>query len=67
MRPHKSLLACVLFVGLLFFPIESLRDHHATVHAQQIISNTRDGQHDFDYAVGTWGTHFSGRTHFHGT
>ena len=57
MRPYKFLLACTLFVGLLFFPVETLRDHHATVHAQQTPSAQRDGQHDFDYAVGTWKIH----------
>jgi hypothetical protein len=57
MRPYRFLLTCTLFVGLLFFPIETLRDHHATVHAQQSASAQRDGQHDFDYAVGTWKIH----------
>ena len=57
MRPLKSLLACALFVALLFLFTEKLLDHHATVHAQQTVSNQRDGQHDFDYAVGTWKIH----------
>jgi hypothetical protein len=57
MRPLKSLLACALFVALLFLFTEKLLDHHAAVHAQQTVSNQRDGQHDFDYAVGTWKIH----------
>src|ERR1700722_6640322 len=57
MRPFKSLLACALVVALLFLFTEKLLDHHATVHAQQTVSNQRDGQHDFDYAVGTWKIH----------
>jgi hypothetical protein len=56
MRPYKSLLACSLFVSLLFVLTEKLRAHHTTVHAQQT-STQRDGQHDFDYAVGTWKIH----------
>lgn len=57
MRPYKFLLAACLLVGLLFFPPEKLQNHSATVHAQQTASATRDGQHDFDYAVGTWKFH----------
>ena len=57
MRLYKSLLTCALFVGILFFLTERLREHHATVLAQQSVSDRRDGQHDFDYAVGTWKFH----------
>jgi hypothetical protein len=57
MRPYKFLLACALFVGLLFFLTERLRAHHTTVLTQQSVSEKRDGQHDFDYAVGTWKFH----------
>jgi hypothetical protein len=57
MRPYKSLLACALIVGFLIFLTEKLRPHHATVLAQQSVSDKRDAQHDFDYAVGTWKFH----------
>jgi hypothetical protein len=57
MRHYKSFLGCTLFVGLLLVLTEKLRDHHSTVHAQQTASTQRDGQHDFDYAVGTWKIH----------
>jgi hypothetical protein len=57
MRLCKPFLACALFIGLLFLLTEKLRDQHATVHAQQSASVQRDGQHDFDYAVGTWHIH----------
>src|ERR1700739_3866251 len=57
MRPYKSLFICALFVGLLFFLTERLREHPATVLAQQSVSDKRDGQRDFDYAVGTWKFH----------
>jgi hypothetical protein len=55
--PFKSLLACALFITLLFFLTQSLRAHHAASRAQQSASTQRDGQHDFDYAVGTWKFH----------
>jgi hypothetical protein len=57
MRPYKSLLACALFAALLVFLTATIRAHHTTVHAQQTISDKGDGQHDFDYAVGTWKFH----------
>jgi hypothetical protein len=56
MRPFKFLLAYALFVGLFFFPPEKLQYHPPTVHAQTV-APTHDGQHDFDYAVGTWKFH----------
>jgi hypothetical protein len=57
MRPYKSLLACALFAALLVFLTQTVREHHTTVLAQQSVSDKRDGQHDFDYAVGTWKFH----------
>lgn len=57
MRPFKSLLLCALLACLVVFLTETVREHHPTVLAQQTISATRDGQHDFDYAVGTWKFH----------
>jgi hypothetical protein len=57
MRQYKSLLACALLVGFLFLLTQEIQDHHATVQALQTASNQRDGQHDFDYAVGTWKIH----------
>jgi hypothetical protein len=57
MQLPKSLFASLLFIPLLAFLIPALRSHHSTVHAQQTTSTQRDGQHDFDYAVGTWRIH----------
>lgn len=48
------------FAALLFFPIASVslqtNSEHATVQA-------RDGQHDFDFEIGTWKTHLKRRLH----
>jgi hypothetical protein len=50
-------LVFTLFIGILFSPTEKLQPHPSTVHAQQTTFAPRDGQHDFDYAVGTWKIH----------
>ncbi len=57
MRLHKSQFAFLLFLPLIAFLTQTLRSHHSTVHAQQTAAAQRDGQHDFDYAVGTWKFH----------
>ncbi|MBV9887404.1 MAG: hypothetical protein JO119_12735 [Acidobacteria bacterium] len=56
MRPYKSFLACSVFFGLFLLLPQTLRQP-TTVHAEQSTYDTRDGQHDFDYAVGTWKIH----------
>lgn len=57
MKLHKSLLVSVLLGVLLAFLIGSARAQNGTAAAQQSVSDKRDGQHDFDFLVGTWKFH----------
>jgi hypothetical protein len=56
MRFHKSLLALGLIAASLVFLAERLPARNATLPAQSV-SDKRDGQHDFDFAVGSWKFH----------
>jgi hypothetical protein len=57
MRFHKSLLAFGLIAASLVFLAERVPARNATLPAQQSASDKRDGQHDFDFAVGSWKFH----------
>jgi hypothetical protein len=51
MRLHKALLASLALL------IQTTWSHPTIVRAEQTTFAARDGQHDFDYAVGTWKIH----------
>jgi hypothetical protein len=57
MNLNKSLFIFGLIGASLVFLTGSMRAPHATVNAQQSVSDKRDGQHDFDFLVGTWKFH----------
>jgi hypothetical protein len=59
MKLHKCkcLLVFGLIGGLLVFLTARVRGQDRTVSPQQSVSDKRDGQHDFDFAVGTWKFH----------
>src|ERR1700733_1837445 len=59
MKLHKSVLLSGLIGVLLVLLVANARAERATstVPAPQSVSDKRDGQHDFDFAVGTWKFH----------
>ena len=60
MRKLKHITIVILAIGLILFSIPALAQTNsamATRGAQQQSSPLRDGQHDFDFNLGTWNTH----------
>jgi hypothetical protein len=57
MKLHKSLLVVGLIGASLVFLTVKVRAHNGSVSAQQGASDKRDGQHDFDFLVGSWKFH----------
>jgi hypothetical protein len=57
MTRRKSMLVFGLIALLLVFLTARARAQNETVSTQQGVSGKRDGQHDFDFLVGTWKFH----------
>ena len=57
MKLHKSLLVLGLIAAPLVFRSERVPGQNGTVRAQPSVSDKRDGQHDFDFLVGSWKFH----------
>jgi hypothetical protein len=57
MKLYRSLLALSLIGASLALPTEGVHGQNETVSAQQSVPDKRDGQHDFDFLVGSWKFH----------
>ena len=57
MKLRISLVAFGLLSALLVFLPGRVRTQNGAVRTQQAVSDKRDGQHDFDFLVGTWKFH----------
>jgi hypothetical protein len=57
MKLGRSLLLFGLISASLVFPTEGAQGQNGTVSAQHSVSDERDGQHDFDFLVGSWKFH----------
>jgi hypothetical protein len=57
MKSRGSLFVFGLIGASLVYPSESVQGQNGTVGAPQSVSGNRDGQHDFDFLVGSWKFH----------
>ena len=57
MKLHKLLVVIGLIGASLLFLSERIPARNGTVGARQAVSEKRDGQHDFDFLVGSWKFH----------
>ena len=57
MKLRISLVAFGLLSALLVFLPGRVQTQNGAVRTQQAVSDKRDGQHDFDFLVGTWKFH----------
>lgn len=57
MKLHKSLVVVGLIGASTVFFEEGVPALNGNVSAEQNVSDKRDGQHDFDFAVGSWKFH----------
>lgn len=62
-RIRTHLLACSLVVALLLFQGFAQQDSGASRTSLQHTPIQRNGQHDFDFEIGTWKTHLSRLLH----
>jgi hypothetical protein len=63
MKLYKSLLVIGLIGASLLFLTERVRGKNGTVSSQPSASDKRDGQHDFDFLVGSWKFHLKRLKH----
>ena len=54
---RNFLLACVLFFGAYTGSVPAQTDSGAAKVRSQTTTSEHDGQHDFDFALGTWKAH----------
>jgi hypothetical protein len=59
---YRAFLSCLAITGLLFLPVAPVYAQAAKA-AKPGAETPRDGQHDFDFEIGTWHTHLKRLAH----
>src|SRR6266852_6353025 len=61
----KRISTCVLAAGLIFIgqPWRGLAQQSSAASKNSLPHSERDGQHDFDFEIGTWKTHLRRLVH----